>query len=154
MDNMEWELKVRNQAMKRGCASVQMDGLKQALYMVRTVVDTFVKSLYIMMQIAVCLLRLLLPSPGDSVVGQVIAEMNFWFNELIIITVESVKRLADLLFNLIFSSGRLGETLKTIVQWICKLMQVLLWVWNNTGGWCVVKAMPISYTHSHTKINT
>jgi hypothetical protein len=37
MDDMEWELKVRNQAMKRGCASEQLDGFKQALFMLRKV---------------------------------------------------------------------------------------------------------------------
>lgn len=133
MDNMEWELKVRNQAMKRGCASVQMDGLKQAMYMIRTVVDTVVKGMYIVMQIAVCLLRLMVPASGETVVNQIVTEMNFWFNELVVIMVESIKRLADMMFNMIFSSGRLGAALKTIVQWLCKIMQVILWIWNHTG---------------------
>ena len=43
MDNMEWELKVRNEAMKRGCASEQLDGFKQALFMARVIVDVLVQ---------------------------------------------------------------------------------------------------------------
>jgi hypothetical protein len=133
MDNMEWELKVRNQAMKKGCASVQIDGLKKSLSMLRIIVDTIVNAFYMTMQIIVCLFRLLLPLNGDVEVGQILAEIEFWFNQLILLIVQSIKELANMLFNLIFSSGPLSSVMKTILQWVCKIVQLILWVWNETG---------------------
>ena len=133
MDNMEWDLKVRNQAMKQGCASVQMDGLKRALFMVRIVVDTIVQVTYIILQIIICLFRMCIPLLGESGMGQIVAELEFWFNKLIIIMVQSIKKLADMLFNLIFSSGPLGSVMKTILYWCCKILQILIQVWNETG---------------------
>jgi hypothetical protein len=133
MDNMEWELKVRNQAMKKGCASVQMDGLKKALFMVRIVVDTIVQVVYMILQIVIALFRLIIPMNGENEFGQIVAELEFWFNKLIIIMVELIKQLANMLFNLIFSTGPLGSVMKTIVMWLCKLMQFILEIWNATG---------------------
>jgi hypothetical protein len=144
MDNMEWELKVRNQAMKQGCASVQMDSLKKSLFMLRTIVDTIVQSLYIIMQIIVCLFRLALPLNGEVEMGQIMSELEFWFNELIIKIVESVKQLANLLFNMIFSTGPLGSVMKTILQWVCKILQTIIWIWNETGDPYVHHAMPLA----------
>lgn len=130
---MEWELKVRNEAMKGGCASEQLDALKQGLFMVRTVVDTMVQAAYIVLQIAIALFRLLIPSPGASVVGQIMAEINFWFNKLIIIAIEALKKLADMIFDLIFSSGPLGQAMKKVLEWMCKIIQIILLVWDETG---------------------
>jgi hypothetical protein len=61
MDNMEWELKTRNEAMKQSCASVQMSSMKTSLMMMRAIVDTVVQTLYILLQIAICIFRMLLP---------------------------------------------------------------------------------------------
>lgn len=133
MDNMDWELKVRNQAMKQGCASVQMDALKQTLYTLRVVVDTIVHVLYILLQMAMCLFRLLIPTAGETAIGQIVTELYFWFNKLVIIAVDAIKKLADLLFNLMFSLGPLGSALKSIVQFLCWFAQQLLWAWNETG---------------------
>jgi hypothetical protein len=145
LDNMEWELKVRNQAMKKGCASVQMDGLKRALFMVRVVVDTIVQVMYILMQITIALFRLIIPMNGENEFGQILAELEFWFNKLIIIIVESIKQLANMLFNLIFSTGPLGSVMKTILMWLCKLMQAILEAWNATG-------MCIHHTHTPIRV--
>ncbi len=147
LDNMEWELKVRNQAMKKGCASVQMDGLKKALFMVRVVVDTMVQVIYILMQIAIALLRLVIPMNGENEFAQILAELEFWFNKLIIIIVESIKQLANMLFSLIFSIGPLGSVMKTILMWLCKLMQVALEVWNATGT-CTLFHTPFLHLYS------
>lgn len=130
---MEWELKIRNQAMKTGCASEQLDGFKRSLFMIRVVVDTIVQTMYIILQIAMALFRLLIPSAGESVVAQISAELSFWFNKLVVIMVEAMNRLADMLFELIFSSGGLGQALKAIVGWMCEIMQVVITIWNYTG---------------------
>jgi hypothetical protein len=148
MDNSEWELKVQNQAMKRGCASVQMSGLKHALFMIRIVVDTIVQVYYIVLQIAICLFRLIIPMNGETEFGQIMAEIEFWFNKLILIIVESIKQLANMLFNLIFSSGPLGSVMKTILKWVCKMMQLCLTIWNETGGesfFCALCFIFLSY---------
>ena len=133
MDNMEWELKVRNQAMKRGCASEQLDALKQALFMMRVVVDMLVQAAYIVLQITMALFRLLVPFAGESTIAQVVAELQFWFNKLVMVMVDAMRRLADMFFNIIFSSGPLGQALKTIIQWMCRIMRVVIWAWNETG---------------------
>lgn len=133
LDDMEWELKVRNEAMKGGCASEQLDELKQGLFMFRMVVDTVVQAAYIVLQIAMALFRLLIPSTGASVVSQIMAEINFWFNKLIIIATEALKRLPDMIFDLIFSNGPLGQAMKKILEWLCKIMKTILWIWNETG---------------------
>jgi hypothetical protein len=51
LDDFEMELKVRNEAMKPSCASVQLDTMKKALRMVRIVVDKMAEAAYIMIQI-------------------------------------------------------------------------------------------------------
>ena len=130
--------------MKQGCASVQMDSLKKSLFMLRTIVDTIVQSLYIIMQIIVCLFRFALPLNGEVEMGQIMSELEFWFNELVIKIVESVKQLANLLFNMIFSTGPLGSVMKTILQWVCKILQTIIWIWNETGDPYVHHAMPLA----------
>ena len=132
-------MQVRNQAMKQGCASYQLDGAKQTLFMVRTVVDTVVYVGYIVMQIFVTLFRLLIPTGSATVFGEIMAELDFWFNKLVLVMVDSIKQLANMLFNLIFSTGPLGLVMKTIVQWLCKTMSFILWVWNETGKCCPKK---------------
>ena len=139
LDNMEWELKVRNQAMKKGCASVHMDSLKQGLLMFRVVVDVVVKVMYILLQIAMCLFRLLISIAGGM--NEVAMELEFWFNELVIIMVDAMKRLADMLFNMIFSIGPLGSVMKTVLQAICWLIDKLIWVWNWSSEYV--------FSHSH-----
>ena len=134
MDDMEWELKVRNQAMKKGCASVQMDGLKRAMFMMRVVVEVIVQVGYIVMQIGICLFRLVVPTNGEAEYGQILAELEFWFNKLVLLVVESIKQLANLLFNMIFSTGPLGSVMKMIVQLLCHVVQIILKVWNETGA--------------------
>ena len=133
MDDMEWELKVRNQAMKKGCASVQMDGLKKALFMIRIVVDTVVQVMYIIMQIATCLFRLVIPTNGETERGQIRTELEFWFNKLILLVVESIKQLANMLFNLIFTSGPLGSVMKNILKELCNIVKIAMMIWNETG---------------------
>ncbi len=134
LDNMEWELKVRNQAMKRGCASVYMDSMKQGLLMFRVVVDVVVKALYIVMQIFICLFRLLVSIAGGM--SEVAAELEFWFNELVILIVDAIKRLADMLFNMLFSLGALGSAMKSVLQGICWFIDKLIWAWNNSRMFC------------------
>jgi hypothetical protein len=126
MDDLEWQLKVRNQAMKRGCASEQMDGLKQSLFAVRVVVDTVVRTMFLILEIIVCLFRLLIPGNGESEYAQIMAELDFLFNELINTIIEAAKQLANMLFNLIFSSGDLGAAMKEIVMALCKMVQFML----------------------------
>jgi hypothetical protein len=133
MDDMEWELKVRNQAMKRGCASVQMDSLKKALSMLRVIMDTIVQILFRVLQIFICLFCLLLPTNGATEISNIMAELKFLFNELIILAVKSMKELANLLFNMIFTTGPLGSAMKTIFIWICKMVNLILWAWDETG---------------------
>jgi hypothetical protein len=133
LDSMEWQLKVRNQAMKKGCSSVQMDGLKKALYMIRVVVNTIVQVYYMILQMAICLMRLVIPITGETAINQIITELNFWFNKLLLIVIEAVKQLANLLFNLIFTSGPLGTLFKFIVEAMCKIIQFIIWIWNETA---------------------
>jgi hypothetical protein len=132
-DDLEWQLKVRNQAMKRGCASEQMDGLKLSLFAVRVVVDTIVRTMFLILDIVVCLFRLLIPCNGESEFAQIMAELDFLFNELINTIIEAAKQLANMLFNLIFSSGDLGAAMKEIVMALCKMVQFILAAWNETG---------------------
>lgn len=101
--------------MKRGCASEQLDALKQALFMMRVVVDMLVQAAYIALQIAMALFWLLVPFAGESTIAQVVAELQFWFNKLVMVMVDAMRRLADMFFNIIFWSGPLGQALKTIV---------------------------------------
>jgi hypothetical protein len=61
------------------------------------------------------------------------AELEFLFNELIILAVKSMKELANLLFNMIFTTGPLGSAMKTIFIWICKMVNLILWAWDETG---------------------
>ena len=55
------EMKVRNEAMKSSCASVQLDTMKKVLRIVRIVVDKMVEFVYIEFQIIICFFRLLIP---------------------------------------------------------------------------------------------
>jgi hypothetical protein len=61
------------------------------------------------------------------------AELDFLFNELINTIIEAAKQLANMLFNLIFSSGDLGAAMKEIVMALCKMVQFILAAWNETG---------------------
>lgn len=112
MDDMEWELKVRNEAMKRGCASTQLDSVKSSLYIVRTIVDVVVETLYYVLQIFICLFRFMVPSTSETSYGEIIAEIDYWMTKLITKMIDSLKHLANLLFNLIFSTGPLGSVMK------------------------------------------
>lgn len=98
------------------------------------VVDILVQAAYAVLQIVMALFRLLIPMGSESVISQIVAELQFWFNKLILIMVDGIRRLADMLFNLIFSSGPLGQALKQIVQWMCRIMKVVIWAWNEVGG--------------------
>lgn len=130
LDNMEWELKTRNEAMKQGCASVQMNSMKSALMMMRSIVDTIVQTLYILLQIVICIFRMLLPVDDK---GQVRGELNFWFQRLLILIVEAIKVLADLMFDLIFSTGPLGSVMKAILELMCRILDFILLAWNETA---------------------
>lgn len=61
LDDFELELKVRNEAMKSSCASVQLGSLKKVLRIVRTIVDKLVEFAYIQIQIVMCFFRFLIP---------------------------------------------------------------------------------------------
>ena len=61
MDDMELALKLRNEAMKQKCASVQLDNLKTVLMALRMIVDTIIRFHYILMQIVFGIFRLLMP---------------------------------------------------------------------------------------------
>jgi hypothetical protein len=139
MDDMEWELKVRNQAMKRGCASVQMNGLKIALMMVRKVVDTIVTIYFDMMQLAMCLFKLMIPSSSGISFEETLAEITFWFNKIITSIIEVVKQMANLVFDLVFTLGPLGSAMKTIIEFMCKIIQIILWIWNETACKFLIK---------------
>lgn len=119
--------------MKKGCASVQVDALKVALFATRAVVDTIVHVLYILLQMAMCLFRLLNPLSGESIIAQVVSELYFWFNRLVILTVDALKKLSDILFNMLFALGPLGSVFREIVQFLCWITQKLLLAWNETG---------------------
>lgn len=90
--------------------------------------------MYALLQIVMALFRLLAPFGGESAISQAVYELQFWFNKLLLIMADSVRRLADMFFNLIFSSGPLGQALKAIVQWMCRIMRVVLWAWNEFGA--------------------
>ena len=138
---------MRNQAVKRGCASYQLDGIKKALFMIRAIVDTIVRIMYIIYQIIICLFRLLLPFGGEAGIKEIMAELSFWFEELINVMLQAIKQLANMLFNLIFSTGPLGSVFKTIVEWLCKTVSLMLWIWNETGE----AFMRLSYVHVNSE---
>jgi hypothetical protein len=130
MDNMEWELKTRNEAMKQSCASVQINSMKKSFMMLRIIVDSIVEFGYIVLNMLMCVFRMMLPLDDK---GQIAGELAFWFNKLLVLMVESVKAIADLIFDMIFSTGPLGSHMKSILEGICWFLDTCIQIWNMTG---------------------
>ena len=76
----------------------------------------------------------MIPTIGKAEYGQILAELEVWFNKPVLLVVESIKQLTNLLFNMIFSTGLLGSIMKMIVQLLCSIVQIILKVWNETGA--------------------
>lgn len=133
MDDMEWQLKLRNEAMKRGCTSEQLEGVKQSFMSVRVVIDPIVQAIFTILQIIVCLFRMVISLNSESDMAKLRAELDFLFQKLVTIILEAMKQVADMLFNLIFSLGPLGQAMKEILMAICKMIQFMLAAWNETG---------------------
>ena len=91
LDDFELELKIRNEAMKSTCASVQVSTLRRALRIVRIVVDKIVEFNYVMFQIGICFFRLLVVGASREDPQQVTAEMQFYFERLVQMFVDALK---------------------------------------------------------------
>lgn len=110
-----------------------LDSFKQSLMMVRVVVDMIVKALYIVMQFFITLFQILVPRKGF--LDQILKELEFWFNQLVILMVDALKSLADMFFNLIFSLGPVGSAFKAMLEGICWFIDKLIWAWNESCGY-------------------
>ena len=130
LDDMELELKLRNEAIKGACFATRFTPMKDVLYGIRRVVHMVATIMYSTMQFALCLIRLLIPIGGESSVRAAMAELGFWFNKLIISLGGIVKQLADMLFELIFSFGDLGPGIKKAIEALCNFVNLVLHVWN------------------------
>jgi hypothetical protein len=132
MDNMELALKIRNDAIKGSCMSTSFTGMKLVLYAIRRIVNTVVTIMYCILQIFMCLFRLLIPISSKSAVKSAVAELGFWFNELVVSMAGAIKYVADLFFELIFTLGDSGPVLKFIVDALCGFAKLCVWVCNKT----------------------
>ena len=83
LDDMELQLKVRNDALKSTCSSTQFTTLKEVLRILRKIVNTIVEISYCVMQMFVCLFRLPVPMGGEVYIQAAITELTFWFNKII-----------------------------------------------------------------------
>ena len=88
LDDFEMALKVRNEAMKSSCASVQLDTLKKVLRIIRIVVDKMVEFTYIEFQIIICFFRMLIPGSSQSDINQVPSSSLSLYPHLILTHVE------------------------------------------------------------------
>jgi hypothetical protein len=131
LDDFEWELKVRNEAMKTSCASVQLSSLKQALRMVRIIVDKIVEVLYIEMQIIFCLFRLIIPGSSTDDINQIVQEVKFWFDKLVDHIEAAIKELANILYEMVFNTGDFGQALKEVIMALCKIVEIIVLGWNH-----------------------
>jgi hypothetical protein len=143
LDDMELQLKVLNDALKSTCSATQFNGLKEVLCLLRKIVNTIVMISYSLMQMIVCLFRLLVPVGGEAAIQSAISEMTFWFNKIIVLMAGAIVHLANALFNLIFSLSELGKALKKAVEGLCKLANFVLWIWNNTACEWVFKPLVV-----------
>ena len=60
------------------------------------------------------------------------AELEFWFLELIQIAIQAIKQMVDMLFRMLFNMGEFGKIMKEIMKACCMLLNLILWIWNNT----------------------
>lgn len=130
LDDFEMELKVRNEAMKTSCASVQLDTMKKALRMVRIVVDKIAEAVYIEFQIIICFFRLLIPNSSSEDIQQVVVEIQFWFNKLITFMIKAVEELANILYQIVFDTGPFGQALKVVIEILCFIVWIIIQAWN------------------------
>lgn len=130
MDDMEAALKIRNEAMKQRCASVHIDHLKTVLMAIRVIADSVVYVLYVLFELVLGLLRLV--SPGQDM-QDIVAEVEFWFLQLVTTTVEAIKQFGEMIFRMIFNMGEFGKVMKKIVQACCLFIDFLVLIWNYTG---------------------
>lgn len=131
LDDLEMELKVRNEAMKSSCASVQLDTLKKALRIVRIVVDKMAEFVYIQFQLVICFFRLLIPSGSVQDVSQVVKEIQFWFDRLIQFMIQALEEIANILFQLVFDTGPFGKALKDVISFLCTCIYWIMQAWNH-----------------------
>lgn len=130
LDDHEMALKLRNEALKRGCASVQLDNLKTMLMAVRMVVETLVRINFMILQIILGLFRLLVPGTDTS---EVIAEIQAWFILLINVAIQMIEQFVNMMIRMLFEMGEFGRVMKTVVEACCAMLQIILKVWNFTG---------------------
>lgn len=64
---------------------------------------------------------------------EVVAEIEFWFLQLINIAIETIKTLMNMFFRMIFNMGDFGKFMKGVLRATCTLLDFLLMLWNYTG---------------------
>lgn len=128
----ELELQLRNTALTRRCAAVQLERAKLALRLTRGIVDTIVKATWYLNSLVLALLRLLLPGITQEMVQETVREVQFWFVSLVGVVGDSIQQGANLVFRIVFDSGGFGSAFKQALLRICEVVNFAMQVWNVT----------------------
>lgn len=128
-DDEELELRQRNYGMMDKCASTQMNVIKNLLNEIRKIVHIILNVFNIMFQLTLTLFRLLIPSVDIS---SVVSDAGYWFQELLLVAFDLIKQIGNLFFRLITDMGGMGDTMKEILEEVCKLISTIMVIWNTT----------------------
>jgi hypothetical protein len=129
LDDEEAEMRRRNEDLTSQCASIQLERVKHALEIGRSVVHLMVEITYIEVQVIFTLVQLLIPGTDFAVV---VKELEFWFMELLAVLIDAMKEIANLLFRVFTGTGGFGEMMKTLVNLICEFINYMVQLFNMT----------------------
>lgn len=92
-EDEEIDLKRRNAGVLRYCTSTQLERIKDALRIARRIIHLIVEAQYILINLVFSLMRLLTPS--QSMVDQVLKEIEFWFLRLWTMINDSIEEIGN-----------------------------------------------------------
>jgi hypothetical protein len=133
-EDEDLDLAIRNEDFIRACASKQLDKVQLLLRVVRRLLHLIVETTYYIFCLIISLLKLMLPISGETQ-SEILAEAQFYFLKLVQLTFESMKEIANLIFQMIFDMGGFGEAMKIILKMLCEFANIVYQAWNWTGCW-------------------
>lgn len=133
-EDEDLDLAIRNEDFIRACASKQLEKVQLLLRVVRRLLHLIVETTYYIFCLIISLLKLMLPLSGETQ-SEILAEAQFYFLKLVQLTFESMKEIANLIFQMIFDMGGFGEAMKIILKMLCEFANIVYQAWNWTGCW-------------------
>lgn len=125
------DLLVKNEQFTAKCASRQMESLQKLIRIGRVMTDLIARTLYVLLNLFMSLLRLLVDSANRD---EAVSDLKQWGEQLGVIWAEAANEIANLLYEMVFGSG-MGQLFREIIGKVCWTINQILQFINQVKEW-------------------